>query len=543
MVDLSLFSDWKYCNACGFPSDQKPSNNETSTPNNQPSPNKPPAKLMACADCSCVAYHDASCQKSHWRCIHKRECKELASAMLPLKELIRWHKMHKKVKKNNSEANVGQMAMMDAREVISSSIGINEGGERAVVVANGNGGGKRVWCWWEPDNENGITEETLDVSNSMWEKGAQKWDDGEYLIAMEGFQNSLEPYRKAWPYIGKSSGTNEGREDDLNDFFDRSLMLARKLLFCAYCELDASQVDSARQRLVQCLSITMTVFFTTPSRASRECIRHVMNDAWMELMLSMEEVPQHRLIARHVASMAITTKSCGWTDPLQRPGYMARVGLSSIPYTPPEKHPSWCRVLENNWIRILNEYSQLSTNPLNFSNVGSGQRGSGHDDHLVVSGRSWKEYVLFGTGAKENDKDAPFTKQLLRSQVPDAVSLAEQGGGEVIFSRLAPRTHIKAHCGPTNLRWTAHLGLVIPDSGSDCQIRVRDKWYSWSAGKITLFDDSYEHEVRNDTDETRVVLLMRVWHPELLKVQRGFFLSEACARKEEEVEKRFHPPR
>lgn len=257
----------------------------------------------------------------------------------------------------------------------------------------------------------------------------------------------------------------------------------------------------------------------------------------------MDEVPQHKIIARHVANLAIATKSCGWTDPLQRPGYMARVGLSSVPHTPRENHPPWCRAIENNWIHILNEYNHLTANPLNFSNVGSGQRGSGHDDHLVVSGRSWKEYVLFGTGSKQHDNDAPLTKNLVRTHVPDAVRLAEAGGGEVIFSVLAPGTHIQAHCGPTNLRWTAHLGLVVPDSVSECRIRVRDEWHSWSAGKIILFDDSYEHEVRNDTDEKRVVLLLRVWHPGLTKLQRDHSLSEAISRKEEELKKRFNPPK
>lgn len=269
MVDLSLFSDWKCCNACGLPSDPNPNSANANQTNRTP---RPPTKLMACADCSCVAYHNATCQKSHWRSSHKRECKELACAMLPLKELIRWHKMYKKVKNNNLELGV-----TDARESLI-------GGDGSTLVASG-AGGKRVWCWWEPDNENGITDETLKASNDTWQMGVQRWAKSDYLLAMEEFQNSLEPYRKAWPYIGKSSGTNEKREENLNHFFERSFMLARKLLFCAYCELDARQVDSARQRLVQCLSITMTVFFTTPSRASRESIRNVMNDAWMELML------------------------------------------------------------------------------------------------------------------------------------------------------------------------------------------------------------------------------------------------------------------
>lgn len=357
---------------------------------------------------------------------------------------------------------------------------------------------------------------------------------------LPGFQQSLEPYNKGWPYISKSSGTNEYKKDDIEHYY-RSLILAKRLLFCAYCELDGQQVDSARQRLVQCISITMTIFLTNSKQSSKKDIKAILNDAWMELMLSYEEVPEHRVIARHVANMAISTKSCGFTDPQQRPGYMAS-NLTSIPYTPSEQHPSWCRVLEANWIRILNEYNQLIINPLNFSNVGSGARGSGHDDHSVVAGTgqfSWKEYVLFGTGSKGDDSDAPFTKQLLRDHVPDAISLAEKGGGEVIFSRLAPRTHIKSHCGPTNLRITAHLGLVVPDS-LNCQIRVKDKWHSWNAGKVLMFDDSFEHEVKNDTDETRAVLLIRLFHPDLLEVRRNLVLAEARQRKEDAVRKRYN---
>lgn len=115
----------------------------------------------------------------------------------------------------------------------------------------------------------------------------------------------------------------------------------------------------------------------------------------------------------------------------------------------------------------------------------------------------------------------------------------------MIFSRLSPRTHIKPHCGPHNLRWTAHLGLVIPKSASDCRIRVGNEWRSWSAGKVLLFDDSFEHEVRNDTDEDRVVLLIRLWHPELMSRTTGLavqMVAEAIAKKEESVQKRYHPP-
>jgi len=488
VVELKLFNEWKQCTACGgLPSDNS-------------------SKLMSCANCNCVAYHNVKCQRMNWKC-HKRECKELTNAMLPLKQLVRWW-------------------------------------------SNRNSKGRCCGCWWEPGSGFGISQAILISCNDKWEEGYMKWQNKDYLIAMEGFQHSLQSYNVAWTWSDKASSTNDIGENDLNTTLsvNRSITLAKRLLFCAYCEMDGNQIESARQRLAQCISICMTILFSSTSHplTSFECnIRTIINDSFMELMLSMEEVPQHRFIARHVAALAIATGSCGWSDPYQRPGFM-HVGLSSHPHVSRENHPPWCRELENNWRGVLNDYSQLNSTPSNFSNVGSGQRGSGHDDHMVVSGVSWKEYVLFGTGSKESDNDASFTKQLLRKLLPDAVELAKRGGGEIIYSCLSPRTYIKSHCGPTNLRWTVHLGLVIPNSsGPDCQIRVRENWYSWQPGHVLLFDDSFEHEVRNDTDETRVVLLIRIWHPQLACMERNereSILAKAIAKKEEEVAKRYHPP-
>jgi hypothetical protein len=485
MLELKLFNEWKLCTGCGgLPSDAPTSS----------------SKLLSCANCNCVAYHNVKCQRANWK-YHKHECKELTNAMVPLKQLVRWW----------SNNNISK--------------------------------GSSCGCWWEPDRE------TLMLSNDIWEEGYMKWQNKDYLIAMEGFQQSLQSYSIAWSCCDKSCGTNDLGENDLDTnilFVNRSITLAKRLLFCAYCEMDGNQIESARQRLVQCISICMTILFAANhSLTSFECnIRTIMNDAFMELMLSMEGVAQHRIVARHVAALAITTGCCGWSDPYQRPGFM-HVGLSSIPHVSRENHPPWCRELENNWRGVLDDYNQLNSTPSNFSNVGSGQRGSGHDDHMVVSGLSWKEYVLFGTGSKKSDNDAYFTKQLLRKLLPDAVELAESGGGEIIYSCLSPRTYIKSHCGPTNLRWTAHLGLIIPNNSVDCQIRVRENWYSWQPGHVLLFDDSFEHEVRNDTDETRVVLLIRIWHSQLACMERNereSILTEAIAKKEEEVVKRYHPP-
>merc|ERR1711988_1849670 len=85
-----------------------------------------------------------------------------------------------------------------------------------------------------------------------------------------------------------------------------------------------------------------------------------------------------------------------------------------------------------------------------------------------------------------------------------------------ILSRLAPGTHLFAHCGPSNMRLTCHLGLVVP---SGCQIRVGFEKRTWDEGKCIVFDDSWEHEVWHEGEEDRVVLLANFWHPEIPRGQ------------------------
>jgi aspartate beta-hydroxylase len=85
--------------------------------------------------------------------------------------------------------------------------------------------------------------------------------------------------------------------------------------------------------------------------------------------------------------------------------------------------------------------------------------------------------------------------------------------GLTYFSRLAPDTQIAAHCGPTNLRVRCHLGLDIP--AGDCGLRAGGETRSWQTGKCLVFDDRFEHEAWNRTRESRTILVVDLWHPDL----------------------------
>ena len=50
-------------------------------------------------------------------------------------------------------------------------------------------------------------------------------------------------------------------------------------------------------------------------------------------------------------------------------------------------------------------------------------------------------------------------------------------------------------------------------------LRVADKFVTWNEGEMFVFDDSFDHEVWNESEE-RVVLIVDLWHPELTQEQR-----------------------
>jgi len=128
------------------------------------------------------------------------------------------------------------------------------------------------------------------------------------------------------------------------------------------------------------------------------------------------------------------------------------------------------------------------------------------DQRYISRGDQWKVFILFGFGvaSERNCARCPETTRMLRS-IP--------GLQTALFSILAPRYHIPSHRGVSKSLLRAHLGLVIPQQRENCRMRVDDQTVCWEAGKCVVFDDYYRHEVWNDTDEQRVVLLFDFERP------------------------------
>ena len=94
-----------------------------------------------------------------------------------------------------------------------------------------------------------------------------------------------------------------------------------------------------------------------------------------------------------------------------------------------------------------------------------------------------------------------------------AVESVPGQGGWLGFSAMAPHTHISPHCGVTNAKLRCHLPIELRPGES--RIRVHDQVYSWKKNEIFIFDDSFEHEVWNDSDARRIILIFDIFHPDL----------------------------
>lgn len=118
----------------------------------------------------------------------------------------------------------------------------------------------------------------------------------------------------------------------------------------------------------------------------------------------------------------------------------------------------------------------------------------------------WKTYFLYGYGfeASEHTAACPRTAELVRA-VP--------GMRTAMFSILAPGKHIPHHRGPYKGVLRVHLGLIVPEPAASCRIRVGDELRHWREGASIVFDDTYDHEVWNDTGGQRVVLFLDVVRP------------------------------
>jgi ornithine lipid ester-linked acyl 2-hydroxylase len=172
--------------------------------------------------------------------------------------------------------------------------------------------------------------------------------------------------------------------------------------------------------------------------------------------------------------------------------------VETTPFIDPRQF-AWHEHVASEWLKVQSELNAvLSAETIPTVQEIFWEQGVADDDR-------WRSYFLYVFGRR-------FEKQC--SKCPETARLVQEipGMKTALFSILAPGKKIPPHRGAYRGIMRYHLALLVPREGR-CGIRVGDQTATYEEGVGIMFDDCYEHEVWNDTDETRVVLFLDIARP------------------------------
>ena len=202
-------------------------------------------------------------------------------------------------------------------------------------------------------------------------------------------------------------------------------------------------------------------------------------------------------------------------DARQAPRFLHIPGLPATPWFDRGLFP-WLPALEAAFAAMREEAMAVLAQRDGVRPFLQAPDGTSLEPYLGGDQARWDAYFFYRDGQHHADaaQQAPRTAAALET-LP-LVRIHEHAP-EICFSILAPGTHIKPHYGVTNARVVVHLPLVVPDG---CTLTVGGDERHWREGEAWAFDDTFLHEARNASGDTRVILLMDAWNPHLTEAER-----------------------
>jgi ornithine lipid ester-linked acyl 2-hydroxylase len=183
---------------------------------------------------------------------------------------------------------------------------------------------------------------------------------------------------------------------------------------------------------------------------------------------------------------------------------MVPAPFSQVPTTPfidPE-HFEWNESVASQWTKVQAELKALLSN---IETIPEWLVITDEKNLPITRDDTWRTFFFYVYGHR-------FEKQC--SECPETARLLDQipGMKTALFSIMEPGTHITPHRGPYRGVLRYHLPLLVPPQGG-CGIRVGGQEATWEEGVGMFFDDTYEHEAWNESDQTRVVLFLDIVRP------------------------------
>jgi hypothetical protein len=181
--------------------------------------------------------------------------------------------------------------------------------------------------------------------------------------------------------------------------------------------------------------------------------------------------------------------------------------LTSQPVWPSDEI---CELLERNVDMFRDE----------FAGIDPSQYQVDARDHMsgLTDGRNWTVFPFYdGSGnlMVDNARKCPRIAEFL-----DGRTGIGSIGCMAFFSIMNPKTHVPPHTSTSNIRMRYHLGIEVPER--DIHLRIHDQRITWKQNRCLKIDDSYEHEVFQQSERRRVVFVLDVPHPDLRREEFQF---------------------
>ena len=157
--------------------------------------------------------------------------------------------------------------------------------------------------------------------------------------------------------------------------------------------------------------------------------------------------------------------------------------------------------------KILEEnYEKIKAEILSFYKADFSRFEPMYVPHDYVN-THWVVFNFYGFLLRypENLKKFPELNRML-NEIPGMV------GAQI--SVLEPHSKIKAHISGSNALIRNHLAIIVPAPYPEIGIRVKQEERGWEEGKVLAFTESHRHWAWNHSDQTRIVLLVDVIHPD-----------------------------
>ena len=180
--------------------------------------------------------------------------------------------------------------------------------------------------------------------------------------------------------------------------------------------------------------------------------------------------------------------------------------VPNTPYLEPETFPE-LQLLRDNWETIRDE-------ALKLDEIGEISAGTGMAFKSFYKADRWRRFYLnwYGKDYEAAVQHCPKTLEMIKG-IPSI--------NAALFVRLNPGKSLNRHRDPFSISLRYHLGLVTPNDDK-CRIIVDGQPHTWRDGQDVIFDETYIHEAKNETDTARIILFCDVQRPMIGRITNWF---------------------